>query len=1151
MMNATKSIGLALLLLATVVSSFPYGQVAPSWFPRLRLSLPEKGIKQDVPPSVLSSLQILETSILLRGGDTEEGADEERYSRQVYTLGARAHALVRSSTIFIDGPVRSGLVYECAKNLALSGVGSIVLLVHDGVEKEKLYHKSDLDDLGNAYQRAARAEIGHEAPEDDETVLMEYLKRLNPSVTVSIARRSELSSTKEKPGVLLCVDRPYSTQVALNNKCRQEHLAFVAVETAGVYGRIFCDFGPSFEVVDGDGETPLVVPLDHLEPLQDDLVQVHCIEGEKHDVSMGDRIQFQLSSGDVLDLECTVIEVQSPRLFTVSFCLGEDDSLNDVISQLNEQATSFSRIKIPEKVQFVPLEEATQKAKDDGSLFTPCDLEKSFDTDRRDSIFACFEALEEFVEKHGGLPEKTDVEAFEKLTRLRLSRSAGDDRNTGDICKFFCQCSAGKLTPIQAIVGAISAQEALKATCGLYNPVKQFLLYDCDELLPDSCDETTGATGQSYILGQSVCEALKNCRLFVVGAGAIGCELLKNLAAMGATTGTGRIIVTDMDTIEKSNLSRQLLFRDSDIGKFKSAAAHEAVRRFNPDVQVEVHTSKVGDEEHGPFNDVFWNKGIDTVLNALDNMEARLYIDGQCVTYQKSLIDAGTMGPKGNVQVVVPHKSESYGSSVDPPEPAIPVCTLKNFPYSISHTIQWGRDLFDGCFQRRPKQANEYTKLFATLGVEKFVERLINDIGEDQAYEIAHELKQDWTISSESGTPSLHAIREASIQWAANYAMELFNGAIEDLLRQHPIDSVDEDGEFFWSGSRRAPKVLTYIDSDNVDSQQKSINNNLVDFVRAAARLRIEMFLPVGSSAEDSTVGTEEAIDAFRNLSKDDVTRFGQDTKDSTRKISEKIRDCLSSMSPNEDISLQQVEFEKDDEKNGHVAFVTAASNLRALCYGIAPVDAMETRRVAGKIVAAMISTTAFVSALSCVELVKLLQDAPLERHRNAFVNLALPFFAYTAPMPAEKMDGLHGMSYTLWDRIIIKEGKKSAKKGGITLRKFLERTAKKATKDPDSISISSISYGPYMLYANFLHEDDDEMLGRSVLDILREAILTGDDDEFVGRDSHVLVSSKKLLASLDGQSFVDFSVVVEDVDTGEESELPPVRLSLSRKSMP
>ncbi|XP_021237426.1 ubiquitin-activating enzyme E1 Y-like, partial [Numida meleagris] len=67
---------------------------------------------------------------------------------------------------------------------------------------------------------------------------------------------------------------------------------------------------------------------------------------------------------------------------------------------------------------------------------------------------------------------------------------------------------------------------------------------------------------------------------------------------------------------------------------------------------------------------------------------AGLYMDRRCVYYRKPLLESGTLGTKGNVQVVVPFLSESYSSSQDPPEKAIPICTLKNFPNAIEHTLQ-------------------------------------------------------------------------------------------------------------------------------------------------------------------------------------------------------------------------------------------------------------------------------------------------------------------------------------------------------------------------------------------------------------------------------------------------------------------------------
>merc|ERR1719440_1240454 len=117
--------------------------------------------------------------------------------------------------------------------------------------------------------------------------------------------------------------------------------------------------------------------------------------------------------------------------------------------------------------------------------------------------------------------------------------------------------------------------------------------------------------------------------------------------------------------------------------------------------------NRMGAETEEVFDDDFW-EGLSGVCNALDNVQARLYVDQRCVYYKKSLLESGTLGAKGNVQVVVPCMTESYGSSRDPPEKSIPVCTLKNFPNAIEHTIQWSRDLFEGFFKQHAEDVNSY-----------------------------------------------------------------------------------------------------------------------------------------------------------------------------------------------------------------------------------------------------------------------------------------------------------------------------------------------------------------------------------------------------------------------------------------------------------
>ena len=65
-----------------------------------------------------------------------------------------------------------------------------------------------------------------------------------------------------------------------------------------------------------------------------------------------------------------------------------------------------------------------------------------------------------------------------------------------------------------------------------------------------------------------------------------------------------------------------------------------------------------------------------------------MYVDRRCVFYRRPLLESGTWGTKGNVQVVIPFLTESYSSSQDPPEKPIPICTLKNFPSDVEHTLQ-------------------------------------------------------------------------------------------------------------------------------------------------------------------------------------------------------------------------------------------------------------------------------------------------------------------------------------------------------------------------------------------------------------------------------------------------------------------------------
>jgi ubiquitin-activating enzyme E1 len=1058
----------------------------------------------------------------------------------------------------LDGPPSSGLLYETAKNLALSGVRCIVIVQSDD-EMDALYHNEQLDDLGKAYQRSIRAELeelGHST--EDITygaeLLMHYIRRLNPGVEVSLAHRTQLQQQQQQPihdgeinrRVLVSVDRPPPSNLQLNQMARENDWAFVAVETAGVFGRVFCDFGSSFQVEDADGESPLVTPLDRIEEDGNTLV-VNCILGEKHDVSKGDQIEFQLRNGSAIAQRCVVTNVQNPFRFSIQLLEGssptEQPSSSEFVAFVNRQAASFRRVKVPQTIEFLSLDEALRSASSDPSLFAACDLEKSFDEIRKIASMACFQALYDFMKEKNRHPQFADMTEFWYMSIAAYpSMATVDPEEAKSHLKSFLRGCGAKLTPFLAVFGAIAAQEALKASTSLYFPIKQLLLYDCDEVLPkldqDEARKRTSCLvpGLRYILGDDSVDTLQSKQLFIVGAGAIGCELLKNLASMGVgTKGDGNVCLTDMDTIEKSNLSRQLLFRDNDIGDFKSAAAQKAARRFLPDIKIESHTSRVGAGESTPFDDAFWSNRVDVVLNALDNVEARLFMDEQCVRYSKALVDAGTMGSKGNVQVVVPNQSESYASSVDPPEPSIAVCTLKNFPYAIAHTIQWARDLFDGLFQRRCDRSNQIIEKTKATTIDDIIVKLVSDSSEEAVQEIAVEVNEDLLALSIGEDKDLKSL---AFSWAATMAVQFFLVAPRNLIKEHPLESRDEDGEAFWSGTRRPPRELSFCPEDN-GADQNVINSNLVDFVREAARLRFETITGKASTGTDSMFTSEDAA-SILSVAYEQYRNEADNTVKSETSAEESLRTALDHASSLlSDKKMSTINFEKDDEANGHVAFVNAASNLRAICYGISPVDQTETRRVAGNIVPAMITTTALVSGLSCIELLKLAQNLPLRSYRNAFINLALSFFAFTVPLPAEPVSIYNGRSYTIWDRLTIKESKMAAAKGGITMRSMMRRLNEMISDDSEKIDISSISLGPYLLYASFLHEDDDEILDKSLWEVIENAL--DESHSFENENSRGEDTSGPAISLVENGT-VDITVTVLDED-GEEIELPAVQV--------
>ncbi|ETS82511.1 Ubiquitin-activating enzyme [Pestalotiopsis fici W106-1] len=971
------------------------------------------------PPQVdlVTRLQVDESVV-----GTGSEIDESLYSRQLYVLGHEAMKRMGASNILIVG--LKGLGVEIAKNIALAGVKSLTLYDPEPVAIADLSAQFFLhtEDVGQ--------------PRD--AVTAPRVAELNAYTPVNVHQSAGLGdnlSQFDKYQVVVLTNTPLHLQLAIGDYCHSKGIYVVCADTFGLFASIFCDFGKKFTVLDSTGENPLNGIVADI----DEEGVVSALDETRHGLEDGDYVTFTEVEG------MEGLNSSEPRKITVkgpyTFSIGDVSGLGQY-----KRGGLYQQVKMPKFLDFKPISSAIKDPE-----FLMSDFAKF---DRPQQLHIGFQALHAFSQTKGRRPrpmneedaivlvasakafaeaEKLDVEIDEKLIKELSYQATGD------------------LNPMAALFGGLTAQEVLKAVSGKFHPIKQWLYFDSLESLPTSTKRSeelckpigSRYDGQIAVFGKEYQEKLGNIRQFLVGAGAIGCEMLKNWAMIGLGVGPkGQITITDMDSIEKSNLNRQFLFRAKDVGGMKSDCAARAVQAMNPDLEGHIVCLKdrVSPETEEIFNEEFWGN-LDGVTNALDNVEARTYVDRRCVFFHKPLLESGTLGTKGNTQVVLPKLTESYSSSQDPPEQSFPMCTLRSFPNKIEHTIAWARELFETSFVKSPETVNLY------LTQPNYLEATLKQGGNEKA---TLETIRDYLVTDKPLS------FEDCIIWARTLFEKQYNNAIQQLLYNFPKDSTSSSGQPFWSGPKRAPDPLKFdpknpthfgfvVAAANLHAFNYNINTKGVD---KATYLKVLDNVIVPDFSPDSNVKIQEKD------SDPDPNTSSFDDGDELQEIAK----SLPPASKMAGFKLTPVEFEKDDDTNHHIDFITAASNLRAENYKIEQADRHKTKFIAGKIIPAIATTTALVTGLVVLELFKIIDGKDdIEQYKNGFINLALPFFGFSEPIASPKVEykGPNGKVTLdkIWDRFEVND---------ITLKELIAHFEKQG------LNISMLSSGVSLLYASF-----------------------------------------------------------------------------------
>lgn len=985
-----------------------------------------------------------DSSIMGLGNGNPSDIDEDLHSRQLAVYGRETMRRLFASNILISG--MQGLGAEIAKNLILAGVKSVTL--HDEGVVELWDLSSNFifteDDVG---KNRALASI-------------QKLQELNNAVAIS-ALTTELTEEKLSDfQAVVFTDISLEKAIEFDDYCHnhQPPIAFIKSEVRGLFGNIFCDFGPEFTVFDVDGEEPHTGIIASIS--NDNPPLISCVDDERIEFQDGDLVVFSEVHGMTELNDGKPRKVKNARPY--SFSIDEDTTNYSAY----EKGGIVTEVKQPKIINFKPLREAL---KDPGD-FLLSDFSKF---DRPPVLHLAFQALDKFIQELGRFPVAGSEEDAQKFISLitNINDSLADGRVEEIDHKLLCHFAFGAravLNPMAAMFGGIVGQEVVKACSGKFHPLLQFFYFDSVESLPseplDSRDLqplNSRYDAQISVFGSKLQKKLEEAKVFVVGSGALGCEFLKNLALMGVSCGNqGKLTITDDDVIEKSNLSRQFLFRDWNIGQAKSTVAASAAAFINPHLNTEALQIRANPETENVFNDTFW-ENLNVVINALDNVNARLYIDQRCLYFQKPLLESGTLGAKCNTQMVIPHLTENYGASRDPPEKQAPMCTVHSFPHNIDHCLTWARSEFEGLLEKTPAEVNAYL-----ISPTEYASAMKN-AGDAQARDNLDRVLE--CLDKERCETF-----QDCITWARLRFEDYFADRVKQLTFTFPENATTSNGTPFWSAPKRFPRPLQFSVDDLSHLQfmmaasilrAETYGIPIPDWVKSPVKLADavnKVIVPDFQPKENVKIETDEKATSMSTASIDDAVVINE--------LLQKLEKCRKQLPPG--FKMNPIQFEKDDDTNFHMDLIAGLANMRARNYGIPEVDKLKAKFIAGRIIPAIATSTAVATGLVCLELYKVLDGGhKLEDYRNTFANLALPLFSMAEPVPP-KVFKHHDMSWTVWDRWILRDDP--------TLRELLQWLQDKG------LNAYSISYGSCLLF-NSMFPRHKERMDKKVVDLVRD----------------------------------------------------------------
>ena len=1013
----------------------------------------------------------------------KENFDTNLYSRQLGLYGLETMKEIIKLNIFIYG--MRGLGIEIAKNIILAGP-----------KKVNIYDPniSKISDLSSNFYISIE-DVKNKNRRDKACI--EKLSLLNPYVQTEVISDNNLIEHLEKNAkikyskydVVLISEFISEEEIKkINTICRKNNIGFIYTVELGIYGFCFVDFGDNFLVKDESGNDPLSYCIKSISKEKKAIVTIDTTAGN---IKLGnkDKVIFKeiVGMSELNNCEPKSIKVLSNN----SVEIDDTSQFSDYIS-----GGIMEEIKIPKNYIFKSLEEEFEIPYTENNLPNQIDYSKE---NTSEIIHIGILALNKFYKEKNNLPELNNKEQAKELLKIgkeiyntKIKNNEfwlegledgfeNFDKTFENTILRLSLWSRAEISPISSFLGGISAQEILKIT-GKYKPIYQWLWLDFSETV-ENLDINTERKLQNSryddqiaIYGNKIQEQLSNLNIFIIGAGALGCEYLKCFALMGVSTNKdNKVIITDNDNIELSNLNRQFLFKYKDISQSKSITACNASKEMNLNFNCLAMKARIGEENEQIFNEKFW-KNQNYIFNAVDNIEARIYISQQSSIYKKILLDCGTLGTIANSQIIIPNKTIKYSEPLkeENEQEAIAMCTLRNFPTLITHCIEWARDNFEGDFVKILKDLKNFCE-----NKENFYKDLEKKDNVDYQIKYLEKIIKYTKLV-------LFKNYDDCLEISFNDYINKYNNDIIQILTYNPPESLNEDGSKFWSANKRVPIPLPF-DSENelimiyikkyadilANSLSIQINNDMEYIKKKCNSFKIKEFIPIKKSQKNKnryhSTKDEETIEEKRIKKKKRREEIEMRLKLQNENLN-KVKEIANKIDFPDDIvnNFKIEDFEKDDESKGHIEFLYAASNLRANNFRIENCDIYKVKMISGKITPSIATTTASIVGLVSLQLFSLMQSEDINFLRECSFNLAFNNYMNTSPTPCGYIKNIENKEnikyipdeFTVWDFIEINES--------MTIKEFIE-----FIKEKYKVNITSISSNNLNLYDSNLENEN------------------------------------------------------------------------------